>query len=145
MGVSEANEEIIRRAHKICPVTAIQNRYSMMYREYESLFPVLEELKIGFVAFSPLANGFLTGKYDQSTQFEKEGDYRKVMPQFSSDGIRENEKLMTWMKIVAEEKHATPAQIMLRWHIQRGIVVIPKSTHIERMEENFNVFDFALV
>ena len=69
-GLSEANEEIIRRAHKICPVTAIQNR-SMMYQDYETLFPVLEELNIGFVAFSPLANGFLTGKYDQNTQFEK--------------------------------------------------------------------------
>ena len=92
-GLSEANEEIIRRAYKICPVTAIQNRYSMMYRDYETLFPVLEELNIGFVAFSPLANGFLTGKYDQNTQFEKTGDYRKVMPQFSEEGIRENEKL----------------------------------------------------
>lgn len=70
-GLSEANEEIIRRAHKICPVIAIQNRYSMMYQDYETLFPVLEELNIGFVAFSPLANGFLTGKYDQNTQFEK--------------------------------------------------------------------------
>lgn len=92
-GLSEANEEIIRRAHKICPVTAIQNRYSMMYRDYETLFPVLEELNIGFVAFSPLENGFLTGKYDQNTQFEKTGDYSKVMPQFSEEGIRENEKL----------------------------------------------------
>lgn len=92
-GLSEANEEIIKRAHKICPVTAIQNRYSMMYRDYETLFPVLEELNIGFVAFSPLANGFLTGKYDQNTQFEKTGDYSKVMPQFSEEGIRENEKL----------------------------------------------------
>ena len=97
-GLSEANEEIIRRAHKICPVTAIQNRYSMMYRDYETLFPVLEELNIGFVAFSPLANGFLTGKYDQNTQFEKTGDYRKVMPQFSEEGIRENEKLTEWMR-----------------------------------------------
>ena len=92
-GLSEAYEETIRRAHAVCPVTAVQNRYSMMYRDYETLFPVLEELNIGFVAFSPLANGFLTGKYDQNTQFEKTGDYRKVMPQFSEEGIRENEKL----------------------------------------------------
>ncbi len=97
-GLSEANGAIIRRAHKICPVTAIQNRYSMMYRDYETLFPMLEELNIGFVAFSPLANGFLTGKYDQNTQFEKTGDYRKVMPQFSEEGIRENEKLTEWMR-----------------------------------------------
>lgn len=97
-GLSEANEEIIRRAHKICTVTAIQNCYSMMYRDYETLFPVLEELNIGFVAFSPLANGFLTGKYDQNTQFEKKGDYCKVMPQFSEEGIRENEKLTEWMR-----------------------------------------------
>lgn len=74
-GLSEASEEIIRRAHKVCPVTAIQNRYSMMYRDYEKLFPVLEELKIGFVAFSPPANGLLTAEYYSHGEFEKPGDY----------------------------------------------------------------------
>lgn len=145
-GLSEADEEIIRCAHKICPVTAIQNRYSMMYREYESLFPILEELKIGFVAFSPLANGFLTGKYDQGTQFEKEGDYRKVMPQFSSEGIRENEKLTTWMKIVAEEKHATPAQISLAWMMAKKpwIVPIPGTRKVERLMENMQAAEVKI-
>ena len=81
-GLSEVNEETIRRAHAICPVTAIQNRYSMMARWYESLFPVLEELHIGFVAFSPLANGFLTGAYSSDSKFEEGADYRSVMPQF---------------------------------------------------------------
>ena len=140
-GLSEANEEVIRRAHKVCPLTAIQNRYSMMYRDYEKLFPVLEELKSGFVAFSPLANGLLTAKYSTHSEFETAGDYRSMMPQFTDEGLKENEKFLTWVKELAEEKEATPAQIMLRWHIQRGIVVIPKSTHIERMEENFNVFE----
>lgn len=137
-GLSEASEEIIRRAHKVCPITAIQNRYSMMYREYETLFPVLEELNIGFVAFSPLANGFLTGKYDQNTQFEKEGDYRSAMPQFSKEGILENEKLTTWIKIVAEEKHATPAQIALAWMLAKKpwIVPIPGTRKEERLVEN---------
>ena len=82
-GICEADEEILRRAHKVCPVTAVQNRYSMMYRDYEALFPVLSELQIGFVAFSPLANGFLSARYDQTSHFEKGTDYRSVMPQFS--------------------------------------------------------------
>ena len=81
-GISEANEEYLRRAHAVCPVTAIQNRYSMMYRDYEKLFPVLEELRIGFVAFSPLANGVLTGAYSRDSAFEKGTDYRADMPQF---------------------------------------------------------------
>ena len=83
-GLSEVDEETLRRAHKVCPVTAIQNRYSMMARWYESLFPVLEELGVGFVAFSPLANGFLTAAYKKGTAFTEKGDYRSVMPQFSS-------------------------------------------------------------
>lgn len=146
-GLSEASEEIIRRAHKVCPITAIQNRYSMMYREYETLFPVLEELNIGFVAFSPLANGFLTGKYDQNTQFEKEGDYRSVMPQFSKEGILENEKLTTWIKIVAEEKHATPAQIALAWMLAKKpwIVPIPGTRKEERLVENMQSAQIKLI
>lgn len=145
-GLSEANEEIIRRAHKICPVTAIQNRYSMMYRDYEKLFQVLEELNIGFVAFSPLANGFLTGKYNQNTQFDKTGDYRKVMPQFSEEGMKENEKLTTWIKIVAEEKHATPAQISLAWMLAKKpyIVPIPGTRKVERLMENMQAAEVKL-
>ena len=100
-GLSEASEEIIRRAHKVCPVTAIQNRYSMMYRDYEKLFPVLEELKIGFVAFSPLANGLLTAAYHSHGEFEKPGDYRSAMPQFTEEGLKENNEFMSWMKVIA--------------------------------------------
>lgn len=103
-GLSEAIEEIIRRAHKVCPVTAIQNRYSMMYRDYEKLFPVLEELKIGFVAFSPPANGLLTAAYHSHGEFEKPGDYRSAMPQFTEEGLKENNEFMSWMKVIAEKK-----------------------------------------
>lgn len=87
-GISEANEEYIRRAHAVCPVTAIQNRQSMMYRDYEALFPALEELKIGFVAFSPLSNGFLTARYRDNAQFADDGsDFRRRMPQFTAEGV----------------------------------------------------------
>ncbi len=81
-GISETNEEYLRRAYSVCPVTAVENRYSMMYRDYESLFPVLEELGIAFVAFSTMANGFLTAKYNEKSRFEKDTDYRSSMPQF---------------------------------------------------------------
>ena len=93
-GLSEATEEQIRRAHAVCPVTAVQNRYSMMARWYETLFPVLEELQIGYVAFSPLANGFLTAKYGKDYAFDGVNDYRSVMPQFSGDGIDKNHDLL---------------------------------------------------
>lgn len=145
-GLSEADEESIRRAHRICPVTAIQNRYSMMYRDYEVLFPVLEELGIGFVAFSPLANGFLTGKYNQNPEFEKTGDYRNAMPQFTVDGIRKNEKLSEWIKIIAEEKQATPAQISLAWMLEKKpwIVPIPGTRKTQRLVENMKSAEIKL-
>ena len=101
-GLSEATEDTIRRAHAVCPVTAIQNRYSMMARWYENLFPVLEELHIGYVAFSPLANGFLSGKYDKSSQFDAETDYRSVMPQFQPENIDRNHDLLTLLQKLAE-------------------------------------------
>lgn len=139
-GLSEANEDIIRRANKVCPITAIQNRYSMMYRDYENLFPVLEELNIGFVAFSPLANGFLTTRYEDNTSFEKVGDYRSIMPQFSEQGIKENQKLTDWLRIIAEEKNATPAQLSLAWLLAKRpwIVPIPGTRKINRLIENLN-------
>lgn len=145
-GLSEASEDIIRRAHKVCPITAIQNRYSMMYRDYEKLFPVLEELKIGFVAFSPLANGLLTAAYHSHGEFEKPGDYRRAMPQFTEDGLRENEKLMLWIKQLAEEKGATPAQISLAWMLTKKpyIVPIPGTRKINRAEENMKAADIKL-
>lgn len=145
-GLSEADEDIIRRAHKVCPITAIQNRYSMMYRNYERLFPVLEELNIGFVAFSPLANGLLTAQYNSHAEFEKPGDYRSAMPQFSEEGLRENEKFMIWIRLLAEEKHATPAQISLAWMSAKKpyIVPIPGTRKVKRLEENMKASEIEL-
>lgn len=146
LGLSEADEDIIRRAHKVCPITAIQNRYSMMYRNYERLFPVLEELNIGFVAFSPLANGLLTAQYNSHAEFEKPGDYRSTMPQFSEEGLRKNEKFMIWIRLLAEEKHATPAQISLAWMSAKKpyIVPIPGTRKVKRLEENMKASEIVL-
>ena len=145
-GLSEASEDIIRRAHKVCPVTAIQNRYSMMYRDYEKLFPVLEELNIGFVAFSPLANGLLTAAYHSHGEFERPGDYRSMMPQFTEEGLKENERFMLWIRQLAEEKNATPAQISLAWMRAKKayIVPIPGTRKVNRLEENMKSADIKL-
>ena len=145
-GLSEASEDIIRRAHKVCPVTAIQNRYSMMYRDYETLFPLLEELNIGFVAFSPLANGLLTTVYHSHGEFEQPGDYRSMMPQFTEEGLKENETFMLWIKQLAEEKDATPAQISLAWMLAKKpyIVPIPGTRKGNRLEENMRAAEITL-
>lgn len=145
-GISEANEEYIRRAHAICPVTAVQNRYSMMARHYEGLFPVLEELGIGYVAFSPLANGFLSGKYGKDTQFDKELDYRSAMPQFTAQGIEENAKLNALLEEIAHRKKATPAQISLAWMLNKKsyIVPIPGTRNRDRLKENFVAADLDI-
>lgn len=137
-GLSEATEDIIRKANSVCKVTAIQNRYSMMYRDYESLFPVLEELKIGFVAFSPLANGFLSGRYNEKSQFEKGTDYRSVMPQFTKEAVKENQDLLKLLNDLGEEKGATPTQISLAWMISKKpyIVPIPGTRKLDRLKEN---------
>ncbi len=145
-GLSEANEEMIRRAHKVCPLTAIQNRYSMMYRNYEALFPILEELNIGFVAFSPLANGLLTARYDANSKFDKVGDYRSMMPQFGTQAAKENEQFLAWIKDFAKEKEATPAQISLAWMMAKKpwIVPIPGTRKLDRLEENMKAADIQL-
>ena len=145
-GLSEADEETIRRAHKVCPVTAIQNRYSMMARWHEKLFPVLEELSIGYVAFSPLANGFLSAKYGQDSQFEAGTDYRSAMPQFTPEGVAQNQGLLTLLHRLAEEKNATPAQISLAWMLCKKpyIVPIPGTRKLERMKENAQAADIIL-
>lgn len=137
-GLSEATEDTIRRAHAVCPVTAIQNRYSMMARWYESLFPTLEELHIGYAAFSPLANGFLSGRYDKTSHFEAGTDYRSVMPQFQPEGVERNQKLLTLLHDLAGEKRATPAQISLAWMLCKKpyIVPIPGTRKPERLAEN---------
>lgn len=145
-GLSETNEEQIRRAHKICPVTAIQNRYSMMARWHEELFPVLEELNIGFVAFSPLANGFLSGKYDNDTRFDGALDYRSAMPQFTEKAIVQNRQLLMLLNKLGEEKKATPAQISLAWMMCKKpyIVPIPGSRKIDRIKENAAAAEIVL-
>lgn len=137
-GVSESNEEYLRKAHAVCPVTAIQNRYSMMYRDYEKLFPVLEELSIGFVAFSPLANGFLSAKYNAKTRFDSNKDYRGEMPQFQREAYGQNIELITLLKNIAAKRNTTTAQIALAWLLGKKpyIVPIPGTTKIDRMKEN---------
>ena len=145
-GLSEATEDTIRRAHAVCPVTAIQNRYSMMARWYEDLFPVLEELHIGYVAFSPLANGFLSGKYDKSSQFDAETDYRSIMPQFQPENIDRNHDLLTLLQKLAEQNNATPAQISLAWMLCKKpyIVPIPGTRRLSRLLENAGAADVTL-
>lgn len=145
-GLSEADGEQIRRAHKVCPVTAIQNRYSMMARWHEKLFPVLEELNIGFVAFSPLANGFLSGKYGKGSQFDGALDYRSAMPQFTEKGVEQNSDLLSLLNRFSEEKNAAPAQISLAWMMCRKpyIVPIPGSRRTDRQRENAAAADIVL-
>lgn len=144
-GISEANETYLRKAHAICPVTAIQNRYSMMYREYEALFPVLEELNIGFVAFSPMANGFLTGKYNTNAGFVQE-DYRSAMPQFTAEAVEKNKELLALLNRLAENKGATAAQISMAWMLCKKsyMVPIPGSRKIERLKENAGAAEIVL-
>lgn len=145
-GISECDESYLRRAHAVCPVTAIQNRYSMMYRNYEKLFPVLEELGVAFVAFSPLANGFLSGKYDANSQFDAGTDYRGTMPQFQAEAVAKNQELLTDLHQIATEKQATPAQIALAWMLCKKpwIFPIPGTRNVERMQENANAADILL-
>lgn len=144
-GISEANEEYLRRANDVCPVTAIQNRYSMLARWHENLFPVCEELGITFVAFSPLANGFLTGMYNPNSTFDA-NDYRNDMPQYTDDGFNAAEKLMVLLNDISEEKNATTAQISLAWMMSKKdfIIPIPGTTSIENMKANFEAAKIKL-
>ena len=146
-GISEVDEEYLRRAHKVCPVTASQNRLSMMYRDYEKLFPVLEELQVGFVAFSPLANGFLTACYKDTSQFEQSpADFRSSMPQFTKEGVEQNADLLELIQTKAKEKDATPAQISLAWMLAKRpyIVPIPGSRKLSRLQENLGAAEIEL-
>lgn len=145
-GISEADEETLRRAHGVCPVTAVQNRYSMMYRDYEALFPVLQELNIGFVAFSPLANGFLTARYNKDSKFEKGTDYRSVMPQFTPEGMEKNREMIAYLMDLADRKNATPAQISLAWMLAKEpwIVPIPGTRKYSRLIENAQAAEVKL-
>lgn len=145
-GISEANEEYLRRAHAVCPVAAIQNRYSMMARWYENLFPVAEELGIAYVAFSPMANGFLTGRYNQNSVFEPGADYRSNMPQYTAEGFEKGRELLALLNQLAAEKQATPAQISLAWMLGKKpfIIPIPGSRKPERLRENFHAGEVLL-
>lgn len=144
-GISETDEDYLRRAHKVCPVTCVQNRLSMMARWYEGLFPVLEELGIGFVAFSPLANGFLTDAFQRGEKFE-DGDFRNFMPQYRAEGYDANQELMALVRTLSIEKDATPAQISLAWMMCKKpyIVPIPGSRRVERVRENFEAGNVVL-
>ena len=145
-GISETGEEYLRRAHTVCPVAAIQNRYSMIARWYEKImFPVVEELGIAYVAFSPIANGFLSGKYDQNSQFEQ-GDFRGFMPQYTAEGMERGKELLELLNTLAAEKNATPAQISLAWMLGKKnyIIPIPGSRKVERLKENLGSADVEL-
>jgi aryl-alcohol dehydrogenase-like predicted oxidoreductase len=137
-GMSEAGVQTIRRAHKVQSVTAVQSEYSLFYRGPEAeLLPVLEELGIGFVPFSPLGAGFLTGKIDENTKFDPT-DFRNMVPRFTAEARKANMVLVDLVKSVAERKKATPAQIALAWLLAQKpwIVPIPGTTKLHRLEEN---------
>lgn len=137
-GLSEAGVGTIRRAHAVVPVTAVQSEYSLWWRKpEEELLPALEELGIGFVPFSPLGKGFLTGKIDEHTTFDK-SDFRNVVPRFTAEARKANLALVDLLRRIADEKKATPAQIALAWLLARKpwIVPIPGTTKLSRLEEN---------
>jgi aryl-alcohol dehydrogenase-like predicted oxidoreductase len=137
-GLSEAGAKTIRRAHAVQPVTALQSEYSLFWREpEESVMPTLEELGIGFVPFSPLGKGFLTGKIDSSTKFDST-DFRAIVPRFSEDNRKANQALVDVITKFAEQKQAAPAQIALAWLLAKApwIVPIPGTTKLSRLEEN---------
>ena len=137
-GLSEPGIQTIRRAHAIQPVTAVQSEYSLWWREPEAeLLPTLEELGIGFVPFSPLGAGFLTGKMDENTRFDS-SDFRSQVPRFSPEALKANVALVALVREVAESKGVTPAQIALAWLLAKApwIVPIPGTTKLNRLEEN---------
>src|SRR5580704_6573078 len=137
-GMSEASAESIRRAHAVQPVTALQSEYSLWWREPEKeILPTLEELGIGFVPFSPLGKGFLTGAISDKTEFDK-SDFRNTVPRFSEENRKANQTLVELLRNIAAEKKATPAQIALSWLLAQKpwIVPIPGTTKLHRLEEN---------
>jgi len=137
-GLSEAGVQTIRRAHAVQPVAALQSEYSLWWREPETdVFPTLEALGIGFVPFSPLGRGFLTGKMDETTAFAP-GDFRGGLPRFTEENRKANLAFVDWLKSFAARKHATPAQIALAWILaqQPWIVPIPGTTKLPRLQEN---------
>ena len=145
-GLSEASAQTIRRAHAVLPVTAVQSEYSLWWREPEKeILPTLEELGIGFVPFSPLGAGFLTGKIDQNTKFDST-DFRNIVPRFSPEALKENMALVNIVRDMATRKSCTPAQIALAWLLAQKpwIVPIPGTTKPHRLEENLGSVSVAL-
>jgi aryl-alcohol dehydrogenase-like predicted oxidoreductase len=145
-GLSEAGVQTIRRAHAVQPVTALQSEYSLWWREPEAeVIPTLEELGIGFVPFSPLGKGFLTGKISDDTKFDKT-DFRNIVPRFTPENRRANQALVDLLTNVAERKKATPAQIALAWLLAEKprIVPIPGTTKLHRLEENIGAVNVDL-
>lgn len=137
-GLSEAGAKTIRRAHAVQPVTALQSEYSLWWREPEAeILPTLEELGIGFVPFSPLGKGFLTGKIDENTKFEA-SDFRNVVPRFTIEARKANQAMVDLLGTIAKQKRATPAQVALAWLLAQKpwIVPIPGTTKLNRLEEN---------
>ena len=145
-GITGAGGDYRRLATRFCLKTAIQNRYSMMARWHENLFPSLEELGIGFVAFSPLANGLLSACYDVKSVFNPQNDYRATMPQFKKESFEKNKPLLDLINHLADEHHATPAQISLAWMLQKKpwIVPIPGTRHLCRLKENAGAVDIKI-
>jgi aryl-alcohol dehydrogenase-like predicted oxidoreductase len=145
-GLSEAGAETIRRAHKVQPVTALQTEYSLWSRDPEKgVLPTLEELGIGFVPYSPLGRGFLTGKISADTQFDK-SDFRNTVPRFTPENRKANQALVDLIDEFAKQKRATPAQIALAWLLAKKpwIVPIPGTTKLHRLEENLGAVDVHL-
>ncbi|HXQ71871.1 MAG TPA: aldo/keto reductase [Pyrinomonadaceae bacterium] len=145
-GLSEAGVEVIRRAHTVQPVTALQSEYSLWWREPEAeILPALEELGIGFVPFSPLGKGFLTGKIDQNTKFDS-NDFRNTVPRFSPEARKANQALVDLIAEFAAQRKATPAQIALAWVLAQKpwIAPIPGTTKLHRLEENLGAVDVDL-
>ena len=137
-GLSEAGVQIIRRAHAVQPVTALQSEYSLWWREPEAeIIPTLEELGIGFVPFSPLGKGYLTGKIDENTTFDST-DFRNTVPRFAPEARKANRALVDLLDTIAQRKKATPAQIALAWLLAQKpwIVPIPGTTKLHRLQEN---------
>ena len=146
-GISEVNEDYLRRAHAVCPVTVIENIYSMMARWYEKLMPVCQELGITYVAFSPLANGALTGAYQSKNDFGNgEQDFRPNMPQYSDEGIKKTNELLEVVNQIGQIHQANSAQMSLAWMMNKYdfIIPIPGSRKIERLKSNFEAGNIEL-
>lgn len=145
-GLSNAPLDYLKRAHAVCPVTCIENQYSMVFRQPEKeVFKVCEELNVGFVAYSPLGNGFLSGIYTPATKYA-EGDFRNNMGRFNPEVMKRNQALLDLVQEIAERKNATSAQIVLAWEINQKdwIVPIPGTTKIHRLEENLGAMEVEL-